>query len=127
MARQIPKVKKFNLEDSPIVAENERILEGANATVEKKAEEVEVPVITAGATQEKKATDAASTIQDPVSTEIARPIRKPKTQKTENGITVYVPMSYYERITIMKMRTGIPIKDLALQAIIEFVDRHKMD
>ena len=26
---------------------------------------------------------------------------------------------------LMKMRTGVPIKDLALQAVIEFLDRNK--
>lgn len=51
-------------------------------------------------------------------------MRKPKGKKTENGITVYVPMEYYERIALMKMRTGIPIRDLALQAVIEFLDRN---
>ena len=53
-------------------------------------------------------------------------VRKPKGKKTENGITIYVPMEYYERIALMKMRTGVPIKDLALQAVIEFLDRNKM-
>lgn len=51
-------------------------------------------------------------------------MRKPKGKKTENGITVYVPMEYYERIALMKMRTGIPIRDLALQAVIEFIDKN---
>lgn len=51
-------------------------------------------------------------------------MRKPKGKKTENGITVYVPMEYYERIALMKMRTGIPIRDLALQAVVEFIDRN---
>lgn len=52
-------------------------------------------------------------------------MRKSKSKKTENGITIYVPMKYYERIALMKMRTGVPIKDLALQAVIEFLDRNK--
>lgn len=46
---------------------------------------------------------------------------------TEQGITVIVPMEYYEQIALMKMRTGIPIRDIALQAVIEFVDKHKND
>ena len=49
-----------------------------------------------------------------------------KSKKKENGITVYIPMKYYERIAIMKMRTGIPIRDIAQQAIIEFLDKHKV-
>lgn len=59
------------------------------------------------------------------SNDIAVNMRKPKGRKTENGITIYVPMEYYERIALMKMRTGVPIKDLALQAVIEFLDRNK--
>ncbi|MDD6754376.1 MAG: hypothetical protein PUE15_10835 [Prevotella sp.] len=59
------------------------------------------------------------------SNDIAVNVRKPKGRKTENGITIYVPMEYYEQIALMKMRTGVPIKDLALQAVIEFLDRNK--
>ena len=59
------------------------------------------------------------------SSDIMQNVRKPKGKKTENGITIYVPMEYYERIVMMKMRTGVPIKDLALQAVIEFLDRNK--
>ena len=59
------------------------------------------------------------------SNDIAVNMRKQKGKKTENGITIYVPMEYYERIGMMKMRTGVPIKELALQAVIEFLDRNK--
>ncbi len=69
------------------------------------------------------ATDQPATTS--FSNDIAMNMRKPKGKKTENGITIYVPMEYYERIALMKMRTGVPIKDLALQAVIEFLDRNK--
>lgn len=46
-------------------------------------------------------------------------------KRTEQGITVLVPMEYYQQIALMKMRTGIPIRDIALQAVIEFVDKHR--
>ena len=59
------------------------------------------------------------------SNDVAMSMHKSKSKKTENGITIYVPMKYYERIALMKMRTGVPIKDLALQAVIEFLDRNK--
>jgi len=36
-------------------------------------------------------------------------------------------MEYYEQMALMKMRAGIPIRDIALQAVIEFVDKHKND
>ena len=48
-------------------------------------------------------------------------------KRTEQGITVLVPMEYYQQIALMKMRTGIPIRDIALQAVIEFVDKHRND
>ncbi len=54
------------------------------------------------------------------------PVRKAG-KKTQNGITIYVPMEYYMQILQMKMETGTPIKDIALQAVIEYLDRHKND
>ena len=50
-----------------------------------------------------------------------------RSKRTEQGITVLVPMEYYQQIALMKMRTGIPIRDIALQAVIEFVDKHRND
>ena len=50
-----------------------------------------------------------------------------RSKLTEQGISVLVPMEYYQQIVLMKMRTGIPIRDIALQAVIEFVDKHKND
>ena len=48
-------------------------------------------------------------------------------KKTQNGITIYVPMEYYMQILQMKVETGTPIKDIALNAVIEYLDRHKKD
>ena len=48
-------------------------------------------------------------------------------KKTQNGITIYVPMEYYMQMIQMKRNTGVPIKDIALQAVIEYLDRHKND
>ena len=49
-----------------------------------------------------------------------------KGKKTENGIVVNVPMEEYMQLTMMKFQTGRTLKDLALQAIHEFVERNKM-
>ena len=46
-------------------------------------------------------------------------------KKTRNGITIYVPMNYYMQMIKMKRNTGVLIKDIALQAVIEYLDRHK--
>ena len=45
--------------------------------------------------------------------------------KTENGIVVNVPMEDYIQLTMLKFQTGRTLKDLALQAIHEFVERNK--
>lgn len=126
MARkQERKFTPFNLEASPVVAENERILNNPTTTTE---QEVTQPTTDAQQAmssvqpQQEQTTPAQAT-----SFSNAAPISKARPKKSENGITISVPMEYYERITLMKMRTGIPIRDLALQAVIEFVDKHKND
>lgn len=125
MARkQERKFTSFNLENSPVVAENERIL---NPTI------VSEPQVAQPTTDAQQATapvqpQQEQTIQNQAPSFVsAAPISKARPKKSENGITIAVPMEYYERITIMKMRTGIPIRDLALQAVIEFLENHKND
>lgn len=49
-----------------------------------------------------------------------------KGKKSENGIVVNVPMDDYMQLMMMKIQTGRTLKDLALQAIHEFVDKNKM-
>ena len=138
MAREMTKkTKRFSLEESDAIEENERILEsGSQQRKEnrenrenKKEKTDQVPA--SGESKPTISTNVPSTpiVEQSVSTyssDIMQNVRKPKGKKTENGITIYVPMEYYERIALMKMRTGIPIKVLALQAVIEFLDRNKM-
>ena len=112
MAREITKKpKRFSLQESDAIEENERILESGSQqrkdNRENKEETAEQPAPTYGS-------------------DMVLNVSNPKGKKTESGITIYVPMEYYERIVMMKMRTGVPIKDLALQAVIEFLDRNKM-
>ena len=40
------------------------------------------------------------------------------------GINAFVPMDYYEKLVLLKMRTGVPIKEIALQAVKEYIDRN---
>lgn len=111
MAREVSnKPKRFRLQESDAIEENERILESGSQQRQENREN-----------KEETAEQSALTY----GTDIVMNARKPKGKKTENGITIYVPMEYYERIALMKMRTGVPIKDLALQAVIEFLDRNK--
>lgn len=49
-----------------------------------------------------------------------------KGKKSENGIVVNVPMDDYMKLMMMKIQTGRTLKDLALQAIHEFVERNNV-
>lgn len=151
MAREMKKrVAHFGLENSDAIDENERILEAgrqqrqenrekkgsgeaaANTVAASSAEvpATEKPTVSTTTSETETSTTITPVADQPATTsfsnDIAANMRKPKGKKTENGITIYVPMEYYERIALMKMRTGVPIKDLALQAVIEFLDRKKM-
>lgn len=146
MAREVTnKPKRFSLEGSDAIEENERILESGSQQRKENREknesrEAAASVQTAPSsdtpgidtTAAYAITDAETPtngVNQPATTSFSNDIsvnmRKQKGKKTENGITIYVPMEYYERIALMKMRTGVPIKDLALQAVIEFLDRNK--
>lgn len=147
MARkQERKYISFNLDKSQVVDENERILSRAIT-----------PQQTPVASPTEATEPAEATAQPPAAEPIAQPqpqVQQPQVQqqqvqqpqptaqaaqhiglqsagnrqkRTEQGITVLVPMEYYQQIALMKMRTGIPIRDIALQAVIEFVDKHRND
>ena len=147
MAREITnKPKRFSLEGSDAIEENDRIIEAGRQQRKENRENKESREAAASAvnatsldtpgtdtptafttTETDKPTNVANqSATTSFSNDIAVNMRKQKSKKTENGITIYVPMEYYERIALMKMRTGVPIKDLALQAVIEFLDRNKM-
>ncbi len=134
MAREMTKkTKRFSLEESDAIEENERILESGSQQRRENRENKEEKAEQAPVSGESKPTTSTDVPSTPVaeqsvstySSDIMQNARKSKGKKTENGITIYVPMEYYERIALMKMRTGVPIKDLALQAVIEFLDRNK--
>ena len=146
MAREITnKPKRFSLEGSEAIEENERILESGSQqrkeNREKNERMEEAASVSNSPSSDTTGTDtptASATTEEEIPTNVANQpattsfsndiavnMRKQKGKKTENGITIYVPMEYYERIVMMKMRTGVPIKDLALQAVIEFLDRNK--
>lgn len=148
MARDTQR-RPFSVFRSDAIDENERILEagrqqrqenrekkesGEAAPSAAPASSAEAPAAetkTASTTTPAAETSATTTsvTDQPANTsfsdDMTMSMRKSKSKKTENGITIYVPMKYYERIALMKMRTGVPIKDLALQAVIEFLDRNK--
>ena len=146
MARKMDyRPTRFGLEKSDAIEENDRIIEAGRKQRQENREKREsgeaaasVPTATPSDAPgiDTQIASATTEVEIPTnvgnqpattsfSNDIAVNMRKQKGKKTENGITIYVPMEYYERIVMMKMRTGMPIKDLALQAVIEFLDRNK--
>lgn len=149
MARQAKNnVNKFKgLEDSPAIQGIEKIYEaneearqkrfaealekqqGEQATIESEQQpQVTAPASAAPAPAAPSAPSTPSVA--PAAPASAAPVSEPASmrktgKKTQNGITIYVPMEYYMQILQMKMETSTPIKDIALQAVIEYLDRHK--
>lgn len=146
MARQAKNsVNKFKgLEDSPAIQGIEKIYEANEEArqkrvaeaMEKQQEEQREEYQTKQASIEAEpapqaAAPSPSSVPSPVPSVAApvaptsEPVARKAGKKTQNGITIYVPMDYYMQILRMKMETGTPIKDIALQAVIEYLDRHK--
>ena len=154
MARQAKNnVNKFKgLEDSPAIQGIEKIYEANEEAHQKRVAEAlekqqgkqqgeqaiieseQQPQVTAPSASAAPAPAAPSAPSTPsvapAAPAPAAPVSEPASmrktgKKTQNGITIYVPMEYYMQILQMKMETGTPIKDIALQAVIEYLDRHK--
>lgn len=141
MARQAKSsIHKFEgLEDSPAIKGIEKIYEANEEARQKRAAEAlekqqngqgsaESDTQTQAAAPSDPSVDPAPSVAPAVITAPAsEPTSRKAGKKTQNGITIYVPMEYYMQILQMKMETGTPIKDIALQAVIEYLDRHKND
>ena len=139
MARQAKSsIHKFEgLEDSPAIKGIEKIYEANEEARQKRAAEAlekqqngqgdaENDPQTQDADISDTSVDPAQSVAPAVITAPASaPTSRKAGKKTQNGITIYVPMEYYMQILQMKMKTGTPIKDIALQAVIEYLDRHK--
>lgn len=128
MAREMnKKVRPFRLENSDAIEENERILEAGSQKRQENRENKEEKAEQAATTSPSAtASTPASATQEPeqIDTPASR-FDLQQGKKTANGIVVNVPMDDYMQLTMMKFQTGRTLKDLALQAIHEFVERNK--
>lgn len=117
MAREMSKKPRgFKLENSDAIEENDRILEAGS---QKRKENRE-------AEQANTAPTSAPVEHEPAHTDtLTNKFDLQQGKKTANGIVVNVPMDDYMQLTMMKFQTGRTLKDLALQAIHEFVERNK--
>lgn len=125
-------IHKFEgLEDSPAIKGIEKIYEANEAARQKRAAEALEKQQSEQAAAESEpqpqaaAPSAPSVAPAVLTAPVSEPTARKTGKKTQNGITIYVPMEYYMQILQMKMETGTPIKDIALQAVIEYLDRHK--
>ncbi len=125
-------VNKFKgLEDSPAIQGIEKIYEANEEARQKRAAEAMEKQQSEHAAAESEpqpqatAPSAPSVAPAVLTAPVSEPTARKTGKKTQNGITIYVPMEYYMQILQMKMETGTPIKDIALQAVIEYLDRHK--
>ena len=141
MARQAKSsIHKFEgLEDSPAIKGIEKIYEANEEARQKRAAEAlekqqngkgsaeSDPQTQAAAPSDPSVDPAPSVAPAVITAPASEPTSRKAGKKTQNGITIYVPMEYYMQILQLKMETGTPIKDIALQAVIEYLDRHKND
>ena len=116
MARDIvKKTKRFSLEESDAIEENERILEAGSKQRKENREN----------DKEKKAETTSAATPSMEVPAMAAHAAIPSTRKSTNGIVVDVPIDDYMALMQMKIMTRRTLKDLALQAIHEFVERNK--
>ena len=48
-----------------------------------------------------------------------------KTKSTDVGVTVQLPRKYYRLLRDIKDETGVPLRDLALKAVIQYVEGYQ--
>lgn len=114
MAREMDyKPKRFGLEHSDVIEENDRILEAGRQQRKENREKKEEKTEQASVSGENK---PMMNTTKPVAQSVA---------KATNGIVVDVPIDDYMGLMQMKIMTRRTLKDLALQAIHEFVARNK--
>lgn len=116
MAREMRRrVTPFCLEKSGAIDENERIFEAGRQHRKENREN-----------NKEEKTEQVYAPGDSKPTTNTTPPVAPAVAKTTNGIVVDVPIDDYMDLMQMKVMTRRTLKDLALQAIHEFVERNKV-
>ncbi len=102
--------KKFSFGDSPVAKTAESIRE------EKHVTQSDVKIQTEPVQKATVKTVLSSVNED-----------KPQAKKTEVGVTIQMPKKYYRMLRDIKDETGTPLRDLALKAVIDFVDAYQFE
>lgn len=124
--------RKFNFDDTPVAKVADAIRNQEPQAPASQPQEVtnRNPFETAPASASAIAATQTSAIPAPAApapTAAREPAPAVKAKKTENGIVVYVPMTDYMQLSLLKIQTGRTLKDLVLQAVHEFVDRNRVE
>lgn len=106
------RVTPFCLDKSDAIDENERIFEAGRQQRQENNKEERTNLVPAS-DENKPTTNTTAPVAQPVA-------------KATNGIVVDVPIDDYMALMQMKVMTRRTLKDLALQAIHEFVERNKV-
>lgn len=129
---------KFNFNDTPVAKVAEEIRDNDSVNVEENSKAV---ANTSAPTQEAAPATTEQPEQENASAESENeekpkaPARKKssastslqasKAKKSKNGIVIDVPIDDYLEMMRLKVITGKTLKDLALQAVHEFIERNK--
>lgn len=153
MAREVKKgIKKFDLDRSDVVQENERILEQGplKHNPEQQAAEQPQPSATETANETAKPTpteqlsaDKESQAQQEQDREEQPPVEEPLPHtetshkpsrrysssplKTEKGVKIMLPMDYYFKLVRLKEYSGKTLQELATQGVMDFLDKYVKD
>ena len=109
------RVTPFDLDKSDAIDENERIFESGRQQRKENREN----------NKEEKTEQVSVSGENKPTTNTTAPVAQPVAKAT-NGIVVDVPIDDYMSLMQMKVMTRRTLKDLALQAIHEFVERNKV-
>ena len=134
-------VQKFELSESQVIKENERLLSQGQAPAEQPKDEVDTkdqapteqpqdkadtkeqtPLVQPQSVADAHEQASTEQPQDEAGTKGQAPAKGDSGRKI--GINAFVPMDYYEKLVLLKMRTGVPIKEIALRAVKEYIDRN---
>lgn len=133
-------VRSFNLNNSDLVQENERILNQPSETnsveeVDINAQEVKLPVENISAQKESPA-QVEQSAQSAQEVQPAQSAPTPKTSssnldmphlnplKSAKGVKVMLPMDYYFKLVRIKECTGKTLQELSVQGVMEFIDKY---
>ncbi len=126
---------KFNFKDTPVAKVAEEIREDENQMTVKQDQQTSAPIQEAAPAATEQTEQENASVESENEEKPKAPARKKssastslqasKAKKSKNGIVIDVPIDDYLEMMRLKVITGKTLKDLALQAVHEFIERNK--